>query len=42
LAAQFNIRSIPNFKIWLDGKVVWDQAGLMQSRQLVQQVMQFM
>lgn len=42
LAALYNIRSIPNFKIWKQGKIVWDQAGLMNGQQLVQHITRFL
>lgn len=36
LAAQYNVRSIPNFALFRSGKLVWQQAGLLNHRQLEQ------
>ena len=36
LAAQYGIRSIPNFKLFVNGKVVKDHAGAMSSGQIQQ------
>ncbi|MDP9141843.1 MAG: thioredoxin domain-containing protein [Pseudomonadota bacterium] len=36
LAAQFAIRSIPNFAVFRDGELKWQQAGLIGHRQLEQ------
>lgn len=41
LAAQFGVRSIPNFKLFIGGEVKWDQAGALSSGQIVQLVEQF-
>ena len=41
LAAQFGVRSIPNFKLFVGGEVKWDQAGALSSGQIVQLVEQF-
>jgi thioredoxin 2 len=38
LAAQFAVRSIPNFKLFLHGKQVKDQAGAMSASQIQQWV----
>lgn len=38
LATQYNIRSIPNFALFRSGKLVWQQAGLLNHRQLEQVV----
>ena|SRR5688572_7570025 len=36
LAAQYNIRSIPNFAVFVDGELRWQQAGLLNQSQLEQ------
>ncbi|MGB5235536.1 MAG: thioredoxin [Candidatus Macondimonas sp.] len=36
LAAQYNVRSIPNFALFRFGKLVWQQAGLLNHQQLEQ------
>jgi thioredoxin 2 len=36
LAAQYNVRSIPNFALFRSGKLVWQQAGLLNHQQLEQ------
>lgn len=36
LAAEYNIRSIPNFAVFAGGKLQWQQAGLLNQRQLEQ------
>lgn len=36
LAAQFNVRSIPNFALFVDGELAWQQAGLLNRRQLAE------
>lgn len=39
LAAQFAIRSIPNFAVFRGGAVQWQQAGLLGHRQLAQKTL---
>lgn len=41
LAARFGIRSIPNFKLFVDGDVKFDQAGALSAAQIQQLVGQF-
>ena len=41
LAARFGIRSIPNFKLFVDGEVRYDQAGALSAPQIQQLVNQF-
>lgn len=41
LAARFGIRSIPNFKLFVDGEVKFDQAGALSAPQIQQLVSQF-
>lgn len=41
LAARFGIRSIPNFKLFVDGEVKYDQAGALSAPQIQQLVNQF-
>lgn len=36
LAARFNVRSIPNFKLFVNGEIVWEQAGALSSAQIQQ------
>lgn len=36
LSAQYNIRSIPNFAVFVGGTLQWQQAGLLDQRQLEQ------
>lgn len=36
LAMQFSVRSIPNFALFRDGKLQWQQPGLLGHRQLEQ------
>lgn len=36
LSAQYNIRSIPNFAVFVGGSLQWQQAGLLNQRQLEQ------
>jgi thioredoxin 2 len=38
LAGAFNIRSIPNFAVFRDGRMIWQQPGLIGHRQLEQAV----
>ena len=38
LAARFAVRSIPNFKLFVNGEVVWDQAGALSAAQIQQLV----
>ena len=38
LAAQYGIRSIPSFKLFLNGKLVQEQAGAMSAHQIQQLV----
>jgi thioredoxin 2 len=39
LAAKFNVRGIPNFALFKDGKLEWQQAGLLSQQQLEQIVL---
>jgi thioredoxin 2 len=39
LAGQYNIRSIPNFAVFRDGRLHWQQPGLLNHRQLEQVVL---
>jgi thioredoxin 2 len=39
LAAKFNVRGIPNFALFKDGKLQWQQAGLLSQQQLEQIVL---
>lgn len=41
LAARFGIRSIPNFKLFVEGEVKFDQAGALSAPQIQQLVNQF-
>lgn len=41
LAARFGIRSIPNFKLFIDGEVKFDHAGALGAAQIKQMVEQF-
>lgn len=41
LAAQFNIRSIPNFAVFRDGAMKWQQAGLQAHEQLEQMTLTY-
>lgn len=41
LAARYGIRSIPNFKLFVDGEVKFDQAGALSAPQIEQLVGQF-
>jgi len=34
LAARYQVRSIPNFALFLDGKLVWQQPGVLGHQQL--------
>ena len=34
LAARFNVRGIPNFAVFKDGELKWQQAGLLSQQQL--------
>ncbi|HTL00188.1 MAG TPA: thioredoxin domain-containing protein [Pseudomonadales bacterium] len=36
LAQRYNVRSIPNFALFRDGKLAWQQPGLLNHRQLEQ------
>jgi thioredoxin 2 len=36
LAAKFNVRSIPNFAVFRDGQLQWQQAGVLSQQQLEQ------
>jgi len=36
LAAKFNVRSIPNFALFRDGKLRWQQPGVLSQQQLEQ------
>lgn len=36
LAAQYAVRSIPNFKLFVDGNMVWEQAGALSAVQIQQ------
>jgi thioredoxin 2 len=36
LAARFNVRGIPNFAVFKDGELKWQQAGLLNQQQLEQ------
>jgi thioredoxin 2 len=38
LSAQYNIRSIPNFAVFAGGKLQWQQVGLLNQRQLEQEL----
>lgn len=38
LAARFAVRSIPNFKLFVNGELVWDQAGGLSAAQIQQVV----
>lgn len=38
LSAAFNVRSIPNFAVFHNGQLAWQQPGLMNHRQLEQAV----
>lgn len=40
LAANFGIRSVPAFKLFKSGKVVWSGSGLQQASQLKQIIQQ--
>lgn len=40
LAARYNVRSIPNFAMFRNGKLVWQQAGVLRHTQLEQVVLQ--
>ena len=40
LASRFNIRSIPNFKLFVRGELVHDQAGALNAAQIEQLVKQ--
>ena len=39
LAQRYNVRSIPNFALFRDGKLAWQQPGLLDHRQLEQIVL---
>jgi thioredoxin-like negative regulator of GroEL len=39
LAAKFNVRGIPNFALFKDGELKWQQAGLLSQQQLEQIVL---
>jgi len=41
LAARFGVRSIPNFKLFVGGKLKFDQAGALSAAQIQQIVGQF-
>jgi thioredoxin 2 len=36
LSARYNIRSIPNFAVFVNGEMQWQQAGLLNQRQMEQ------
>ena len=40
VAGRYGVRSIPNFAVFRDGSLIWQQAGLMRHPQLEQAVLQ--
>lgn len=42
LAIRYNVRGIPNLVLFKEGKVVWQQAGVIQAPQLEAQLKQYL
>lgn len=40
VALRYQVRGIPNFILFKEGKVIWQQAGVVQARQLEQIIKQ--